>query len=135
MQGSLFLPHYNSKTTFVTFVENGCARFEMASPYKFQGEQQQQQQQWWPGQGGGEEEEEMSGQVHKVVSRVCKGEVFIIPAGHPFTIVSHDENFVSVGFGIHASNSTRTFLAGKERVNFSLIVLKIYLLECVSLKM
>ncbi|XP_010466550.1 PREDICTED: vicilin-like seed storage protein At3g22640 [Camelina sativa] len=113
-QGSLFLPHYNSKTTFVTFVENGCARYEMASPYSFQGEQQQQQ--WWPEQGGEEEEEDMSGQVHKIVSRVCKGDVFIIPAGHPVTLVSHNENFVSVGFGIHASNCTRTFLAGQENV-------------------
>ncbi|XP_010466552.1 PREDICTED: vicilin-like seed storage protein At3g22640 [Camelina sativa] len=112
-QGSVFLPQYNSKATFVTFVENGCARYEMASPYSFQREQQQQQ--WWPEQGG-EEEEDMSGQVHKIVSRVCKGDVFIIPAGHPFTIVSHDENFVSVGFGIYASNSIRTFLAGQGNV-------------------
>jgi len=114
-QGSLFLPHFNTKTTFVAFVENGCARFEMASPYTFQGEQQQQQQQpWWPEQRG--EEEDMSGQVHKIVSRVCKGEVFIVPAGHPLAIVSQDENFVSIGFGIHASNCTRTFLAGEENV-------------------
>ncbi|EOA32568.1 hypothetical protein CARUB_v10015858mg [Capsella rubella] len=114
-QGSLFLPHYNSRTTFVTFVENGCARYEMASPYTSQGEKQQQQQ-LWPEQGGEEQEEDMSGQVHKIVSRVCKGDVFIIPAGHPVTLVSHDENFVSVGFGIHASNCTRTFLAGEENM-------------------
>lgn len=107
----MFLPQYNSKTTFVTFVENGCARFEMASPYKFQGEQQQ----WFGPREEEEEEEEMSGQVHKIVSHVCKGEVFIIPAGHPFAILSQDQNFFSIGFGIHASDSTRTFLAGKER--------------------
>ncbi|CAF2153483.1 BnaA01g24560D [Brassica napus] len=112
-QGSLFLPQYNSETTFVTFVENGCARYEMASPYTFQGEQQQP----WFGPGQEEEvEEEMSGQVHKIVSRVCKGEVFILPAGHPFAILSQDENFVAVGFGIHASNSTRTFLAGQDNM-------------------
>ncbi|CAL9221903.1 unnamed protein product [Arabidopsis halleri] len=107
-QGSLFLPHFNSKTTFVTFVENGCARFEMATPYKSQEEQQQ-----WPGQG--QEEEDLSEEVHKVVSRVCKGEVFIVPAGHPFTILSQDQDFVAVGFGIYATNNKRTFLAGEEK--------------------
>ncbi|KAF8088988.1 hypothetical protein N665_0522s0017 [Sinapis alba] len=114
-KGSLFLPQYNSKTTFVTFVENGCARFEMASLYTFQGDQEQP---WFgPGQEEEEEvEEEMSGQVHKIVSRVCKGEVFILPAGHPFAILSQDQNFVAVGFGIHASNSTRTFLAGQDNM-------------------
>lgn len=111
MQGSLFLPHFNSKTTFVTFVENGCARFEMATPYKSQEEQQQ-----WPGQGQEQEEEDLSAEVHKVVSRVCKGEVFIVPAGHPFTILSQDQDFVAVGFGIYATNNKRTFLAGKEKV-------------------
>ncbi|CAH2053008.1 unnamed protein product [Thlaspi arvense] len=115
-QGSLFLPHFNSKTTFVAFVENGCARFEMASPYTFQGEQQQQQEPWFgPGQEE-EEEEEMSGRVQKIVSRVCKGEVFIIPAGHPFAMLSQSQNFVAVGFGINASNSTRTFLAGQDNM-------------------
>ncbi|KAG7582985.1 Cupin 1 [Arabidopsis suecica] len=108
-QGSLFLPHFNSKTTFVTFVENGCARFEMATPYKSQEEQQQ-----WPGQG--QEEEDLSEDVHKVVSRVCKGEVFIVPAGHPFTILSQDQDFVAVGFGIYATNNKRTFLAGEENM-------------------
>lgn len=44
----------------------------------------------------------MSGQVHKVVSQ-------------DMSFISQDENFVSVGFGIHASNCTRTFLAGKEK--------------------
>ncbi|CAH8375604.1 unnamed protein product [Eruca vesicaria subsp. sativa] len=113
-QGSLFLPQFNSETTFVTFVENGCARFEMASPYTFQGDQQQQP---WFGPGQEEEtEEEMGGQVHKIVSRVCKGEVFILPAGHPFAILSQDQNFVAVGFGIHASNSNRTFLAGQDNM-------------------
>ncbi|ESQ47595.1 hypothetical protein EUTSA_v10021982mg [Eutrema salsugineum] len=118
-QGSLFLPHYNSKTTFVVFVENGCARFEMASPYTFQGEQQQQQKPWFEQEQGEEqeqEEEEMSGQVHKFVSRVCKGEVFIIPAGHPFAVLAQDQNYVAVGFGINAFNSKRTFLAGQENM-------------------
>ncbi|KAL0718955.1 hypothetical protein Bca4012_068278 [Brassica carinata] len=113
-QGSLFLPQYNSETTFVTFVENGCARYEMASHYTFQGDQQQP---WFgPGQEEEEVEQEMSGQVHKIVTRVCKGEVFILPAGHPFAILSQDENFVAVGFGIRASNNTRTFLAGQDNM-------------------
>ncbi|CAN8258439.1 unnamed protein product [Cochlearia groenlandica] len=118
-QGSLFLPQYNSKTTFVTFVENGCARFEMASPYT---SKEEQQQPWFPQLDQQEEEEEeeqvreMTGQVHKIVSRVCKGEVFVIPAGHPFAILSQDEHFVAVGFGINALNCTRTFLAGKENL-------------------
>ncbi|ESQ47594.1 hypothetical protein EUTSA_v10022050mg [Eutrema salsugineum] len=117
-QGSVFLPQFNSKATFVTFVENGCARYEMASPYTFQGEQQQQQQKPWFEQGEEQEqeEEEMSGQVHKFVSRVCKGEVFIIPAGHPTAVLAQDQNFVAVGFGIHAFNSKRTFLAGQENM-------------------
>lgn len=104
----MLLPHFDSKATFVLFVENGCARFEMASPYKFHGEQQQ-----WPGQQ--EEQEKMSGDIYKIVSHVCKGDVFINPAGHPFTIVSQDQNFVVTGFGIHATDSTRTFLAGKVK--------------------
>lgn len=57
----------------------------------------------------------MSGQVHKIVSRVCKGEVFVIPAGHPVVTLALEQNVVAVGFGINAFNSTRTFLAGKEK--------------------
>ncbi|KFK40533.1 hypothetical protein AALP_AA2G008100 [Arabis alpina] len=111
-QGSLFLPQFNSKTTFVTFVENGCAHFEMASPYKFQSKQQQ----WFGPREEEEEEEEIGGQVQKIVSRVCKGDAFVIPAGHPFTILSQDQNFVGIGFGIFASNNIRTFLAGQENM-------------------
>lgn len=91
-------------------MENGCARFQMASPYTFERKQQQ-----WPGQRE-EEEEELSGNIYKIVSHVCKGDVFIFPAGHPLAVFSQDQDFVAIGFGIHASNSTRMFLAGRKRL-------------------
>lgn len=75
----------------------------------------------------------MSGQVRKIVSRVCKGEVFVIPAGHPLVIVAPEQNVVAVGFGINASNSTRTFLAGKEKGFFNLLLVSKTLIFLVSL--
>ncbi|XP_010551719.1 PREDICTED: vicilin-like seed storage protein At3g22640 [Tarenaya hassleriana] len=119
-QGSIFVPHFSSKATFIVFVESGCARFEMAKPHIGSGQWQQQQQEGpqWGGQGQEQQwgEQEMTGKIHRVVSQVCKGELFVIPASHPVAIITQDQNFTAVGFGINAHNSSRTFLAGQGNI-------------------
>ncbi|XVE65974.1 hypothetical protein DITRI_Ditri08aG0044000 [Diplodiscus trichospermus] len=111
--GAIFVPHYNSKATFVVAVTEGNGYVEMACPHlSGQGSQsgrqdrrEQQQQE--------EEREERTGEYKKVKARLSPGDVFVFPTGHPFTFVaSKNENFQAIGFGINARNNQRIFLAG-----------------------
>ncbi|XP_024029190.1 vicilin [Morus notabilis] len=111
-QGSIFVPHFNSKTTVLVMVVEGEGRMEMACPHLAR----QKRQQW----GGREEEEKerqtSTWQYQKVTSHLSAGDVFIIPAGHPISVVaSSNQNLRMVGFGVNARNNERTFIAGKFR--------------------
>lgn len=83
-------PHYNSRTTYVVLVEEGSGYFEIASPHL--AEQSDK----------------------KVGSRLSKGDLFVVPAGHPVALVAaKNESIRAIGFGINAQNNQRNFLAGK----------------------
>lgn len=90
-------------------VVEGEGRMEMACPHLAR----QKRQQW----GREEEEKERqtsTGQYQKVTSHLSAGDVFIIPAGHPISVVaSSNQNLRMVGFGVNARNNERTFIAGK----------------------
>ncbi|KAI3441983.1 uncharacterized protein J3R85_001559 [Psidium guajava] len=106
-QGSIMVPHYNSKSTTVVLVVEGYGWFEMACPHLARARQR-----WWS-----EEEQGGSVRYQKVTSLLSPGDVFVVPAGHPIAIVAEqDENLTMVGFGINAHENQRIFLAGKENV-------------------
>lgn len=89
----MLLPHYNTRATWLVMVAEGNARFEMV------GSQSQQRQ--------GHNYEKA------VRDSLSVGDLFVIPAGHPITVVATgDSNLRLVGFGINGHNSRLNFLAG-----------------------
>ncbi|KAH0994098.1 hypothetical protein GBA52_005581 [Prunus armeniaca] len=71
-----------------------------------------------------EQADQQSGAYVKVSGKLSLGDVFVIPAGHPVSIVAQNNNPTNngnqnqnlriVGFGINAGNNMRNFLAGQE---------------------
>ncbi|KNA10303.1 hypothetical protein SOVF_145560 [Spinacia oleracea] len=102
-QGSMMAPNYNSRTTFIVLVEEGSGYFEIARPLT---------------ENTSNKKEQGSSQMYeKVSSRLTKGDVFIVPAGHPLALVaSENESLKTIGFGINAKNNQRNFLAGQENI-------------------
>jgi mannose-6-phosphate isomerase-like protein (cupin superfamily) len=108
MQGAVMVPHYNSRATVVVFVVEGTGRFEMACPYLSSQSQERQGRRE-------QEEEESSGEFQRVSARLSPGDAFVIPAGHPISVVaSEKENLRLVGFGINGHDNRRNFLAGNR---------------------
>ncbi|XP_048130226.1 vicilin Jug r 2.0101 [Rhodamnia argentea] len=114
-QGSIMVPHYNSKSMTVVLVVEGYGWFEMACPHLGRARRR-----WWSVGGREQEEEEEQGggaRYEKVTSLLSPGDVFVIPAGHPIAIAAEqDGNLSMVGFGINARENQRIFLAGKENM-------------------
>lgn len=109
MQGAVMVPHYNSRATVVVFVVEGTGRFEMACPHLSSQSQEHQ------GKREEEEEEESSGKFQRVSARLSPGDAFVIPAGHPISVVASErENLRLVGFGINGHDNRRNFLAGNR---------------------
>ncbi|GAU31893.1 hypothetical protein TSUD_270780 [Trifolium subterraneum] len=107
-EGSLLLPHYNSRSTVIVAAIEGKGEFELVGQ---RNENQQEQR-----EEDEEEEEagqERSRQVQRYRARLSPGDVFVIPAGHPVA-VSASSNLYLVGIGINAENNQRNFLAGEE---------------------
>lgn len=101
----MMLPHYNSRTTALVFVQDGSGYFEMASPHLVSERRGPRQE--------AEEQEETSRQNRRVAAYLSPGDFFVIPAGHPIAIVaSRNENLRMVGFLINALNNQRNCLAG-----------------------
>ncbi|KAK4478107.1 hypothetical protein RD792_017372 [Penstemon davidsonii] len=106
-KGGMIAPYYNSKSTRLVFVVGGSGQFEMACPHIAS------QSQWR------KERQETRSDVHyeKVSARLSVGDAFIIPAGHPISIISSkDSKLQLAGFGIKASFNQKYFLAGRENV-------------------
>lgn len=109
------MPHYNSRTTVLCMVVEGEGEMEMACPHL---SRQRRQREWGQEE---EEEEEMQtstgSRYQKVTARLSQGDVFIIPAGHPISVVaSGNRNLKMVGFGVNAKNNERYFIAGKDNM-------------------
>lgn len=108
------VPHYNSKTTYVTLVAEGSGRLEMACPHQVSHRQESQRGRREQ-RAETEEETERRGHKHyaKITAQLSQGDVFIMPAGHPLALLaSQNDNLKTIGFGINAQNSERHFLAG-----------------------
>ncbi|XVE81649.1 hypothetical protein DITRI_Ditri15bG0082200 [Diplodiscus trichospermus] len=113
-QGAILMPNYNSKATFVVLVTEGNGYFEMACPHF---SRQSQGSQNGRHDIREQEEEERTGEYKKVKAQLSPGDVFVLPAGHPITVVaSKNENLKAIAFGINARNNERIFLAGKKNL-------------------
>ncbi|XP_047167610.1 beta-conglycinin beta subunit 1-like [Vigna umbellata] len=95
-EGSLLLPHYNSKAMVILVINEGKANIELVGLR----EQEQQQQ------------EEML-EVQRYRAKVSKHDVFVIPAAYPVAI-NATSNLNFFAFGINAENNQRNFLAGEK---------------------
>ncbi|GAU37858.1 hypothetical protein TSUD_22740 [Trifolium subterraneum] len=107
-EGSLLLPHYNSRATIIVTAVEGKGEFELVG-HRNENQQEQREDE----EDEEEEGHERSGQVQRYRARLSPGDVFVIPAGHPIA-VSASSNLYLVGFGINAENNQRNFLAGEE---------------------
>ncbi|KAK8684741.1 hypothetical protein V6N13_040757 [Hibiscus sabdariffa] len=95
-QGSIFVPHYNSEATFVILVTQGKWYVEMVYP---------------------ERDETRSGKYRKVTARLYADDIFVVPAGYPFTFVtSENENLRTIGFSLYNQENRRIFIAGKNNM-------------------
>ncbi|CAA7388065.1 unnamed protein product [Spirodela intermedia] len=115
--GSMAAPFYNTRSTKLSMVVNGEGYFEMACPHvSREGEERRER--------GEEEGERREGQgqqrqVHyqKMRSRLSCGTAFLVPAGHPVSIVaSSNQNLQVICFEINARDNRRLFLAGKNSI-------------------
>nr|ACB05815.1 conglutin beta [Lupinus angustifolius] len=102
-EGALLLPHYNSKAIFIVVVDEGEGNYELVGIRDQQRQQDEQEEEYEQG------EEE----VRRYSDKLSKGDVFIIPAGHPLSI-NASSNLRLLGFGINANENQRNFLAGSE---------------------
>ncbi|AES80363.1 putative rmlC-like jelly roll protein [Medicago truncatula] len=105
-EGSLLLPHFNSRATVIVAVEEGKGEFELVGQ---RNENQQEQREYEED----EQQQERSQQVQRYRARLSPGDVYVIPAGHPI-VVTASSDLSLLGFGINAENNQRNFLAGEE---------------------
>ncbi|XP_058766996.1 vicilin-like [Vicia villosa] len=108
-EGSLLLPHYNSRAIVIVTVNEGNGDFELVGLRN----EKQQGQRKEDDEEEEQEEEEINKQVINYKAKLSQGDVFIIPAGHPVAIRA-SSNLNLLGFGINAENNQRNFLAGEE---------------------
>lgn len=95
LQGGMLLPVYCTRTTWFVMVVEGNGRFEMACPHL--GSQSQRQGRHY----------------QKVQGSLSVGDVMIIRAGHPITVIATgDSELRMVGIGFNAHNNRMNFLAG-----------------------
>ncbi|PHT38929.1 hypothetical protein CQW23_22502 [Capsicum baccatum] len=93
-QGGMVLPHYNTRASWLVMVVEGKGRFDMACPHL--GSQSQRQ-----------------GHYQKVQGSLSVGDVFVIPAGHPLTIIANEgSNLRMAGFEVNGHYNRLNFLAG-----------------------
>lgn len=115
MQGSMAAPFYNTRSTKLSMVVNGEGYFEMACPHvSGEGEERREREEE---EGERREGQGRQRQVHyqKMRSRLSCGTAFLVPAGHPVSIVaSGNQNLQLICFEINARDNRRLFLAGNN---------------------
>ncbi|KAI6693274.1 hypothetical protein NL676_020984 [Syzygium grande] len=108
-QGSIMVPHHNSKSTTMVLVVEGKGWFKMACPHLALARPR-----WGSGEQEEEEQETVQGgcaRYQKVTSELSPGDVLVIPVGHPIAIVAkQNENLRMVGFGINVHENQQIFL-------------------------
>ncbi|KAL5077853.1 hypothetical protein RYX36_016837 [Vicia faba] len=107
--GSLLLPHYNSRAIVIVTVNEGKGDFELVGQRNENQQGLREEYDEEKEQG----EEEIRKQVQNYKAKLSPGDVLVIPAGYPVAIKA-SSNLNLVGFGINAENNQRYFLAGEE---------------------
>ncbi|XP_058781771.1 vicilin [Vicia villosa] len=108
-EGSLLLPHYNSRAIVIVAVNEGKGDFELVGLRNENQQGQRKEDDEEEKQG----EEEINKKVQNYKAKLSPGDVFVIPAGHPVAVKA-SSNLDLLGFGINAENNQRNFLAGEE---------------------
>uniref|UniRef100_M1BPE1 7S globulin n=1 Tax=Solanum tuberosum TaxID=4113 RepID=M1BPE1_SOLTU len=109
-QGGMLGPIYSSRATKIAVVVEGEGYFEMACPHLASESESGKRQ-------GSKETETRIGRYQKVSSKLRRGMVLVIPAGHPFVAVaSTNQNLQIVGFNVNARNNEIVPLAGRNNV-------------------
>ncbi|KAL5078168.1 hypothetical protein RYX36_017152 [Vicia faba] len=108
-EGSLLLPHYNSRAIVIVTVNDGNGDFELVG----QRNENQQGQRKEDDEEEEQGEEEINKQVKNYKAKLSRGDVFVIPAGYPIAIKA-SSNLDLLGFGINAKDNQRNFLAGGD---------------------
>ncbi|KAE8663506.1 Vicilin GC72-A [Hibiscus syriacus] len=122
-KGSIFVPHYNTKSTFVIIVTEGSGYVEMVCPIapekSYQGEKEEEDE-----KAQREIEEEIERREEKIAGHYAKmrvllsaGDVIITPACHPVTYFTpEDQHLRFIAFGLYHQNNTKIFIARKDNV-------------------
>ncbi|KAL5078169.1 hypothetical protein RYX36_017153 [Vicia faba] len=97
-EGSLLLPHYNSRAIVIVTINDENGDFELRK------EDDEEEEQG---------EEEINKQVKNYKAKLSRGDIFVIPAGHPVAVKA-SSNLDLLGFGINAKNNQRNFLATEK---------------------
>ncbi|PNY07892.1 convicilin [Trifolium pratense] len=82
-EGSLLLPHYNSRSTVIVAAIEGKGEFELVSQRN-----ENQQEQRDEDEEEEEDEQERSKQVQRYRARLSPGDIFVIPAGEEDNVIS-----------------------------------------------
>ncbi|KAL6527659.1 hypothetical protein OROMI_029470 [Orobanche minor] len=110
-KGAMAAPYYNSKSTKISIVVEGEGYFEMACPHLSRSKGRQQ------GSQRGQRETGSSPSYQKVSSRLKRGTVVVVPAGHPFVAVaSNNQNLQVLCFEVNYRNNEKFPLAGRRNV-------------------
>lgn len=115
----MIVPYYNTRSTKLVVVVGGDGHFEMACPHiASQGQESEDKKEKEKKHESKEkkekERESTSVEYQRISARFSVGDVFIIPAGHPISIVSSgNEDLQLLGIGVNALHNHKNFLAGK----------------------
>ncbi|KAI4345665.1 hypothetical protein L6164_012765 [Bauhinia variegata] len=94
-EGSLLLPHINSKGWLIAYVTKGDGVLEIAAPWREN------------------EDSEHYGEIQAFSSQLSEGAAFAIPPGYPFSVKSSSNSTLGIlGFVINAEKNKRIFAAG-----------------------
>lgn len=111
LKGSMMAPHYNSKAMKIAVVVDGEGGFQMACPHLSSSS----------GRSGrwSERERQQKGErsYQKIRGRLRRGVVFVVPAGHPFSVfASPNHSLQIVCFEVNAYGNTKYLLAGIKSI-------------------
>ncbi|KAH7517239.1 hypothetical protein FEM48_Zijuj09G0041800 [Ziziphus jujuba var. spinosa] len=115
-RGAMTAPLYNSRATKIAFVIDGEGCFEMACPHLSSGSSSEQ---YGHGQGSRSsmQKQKKSKRYQRVSGRLTRGVVFIVPAGHPYSLVaSPSNNLEVVCFEVDSEGNIKYPLAGDENI-------------------
>ncbi|KAJ8630558.1 hypothetical protein MRB53_023881 [Persea americana] len=118
--GSMEAPYYNSKATLVAVVLDGKGYFEMTCPHLSDPRSREESEQGHQGEESEQsrrEGEEESVSYQEVRAKLSPGDVYVVPAGHPFvTVADEGQDLRIVCFEINAEDNIKYMLAGLDNI-------------------